>query len=130
MKLKLLALVLFAASALSAQVSIGIRIGPPPLPRIVRVRPPSPGRYTYGSTAIGIRLEITTGGTMAIGLDLPIRGRAGYRLITMDSAFTMAIGRGTADGVTTITIGIEGATATIATEIETAIAASTRTSAA
>jgi WXXGXW repeat (2 copies) len=35
-------LVLAAASAL-AQVSIGIQIGAPPLPRVVRVLPPRPG---------------------------------------------------------------------------------------
>ena len=40
---KLLALILLVgASLLTAQVSIGIRIGPPP-PRVIRVVPPSPG---------------------------------------------------------------------------------------
>ncbi len=38
---------LFALAAgalvLSAQISIGIRIGPPPPPRVVRVLPPNPG---------------------------------------------------------------------------------------
>lgn len=44
MKMKMLAVVLFAAaSVLSGQVSIGVRIGPPPAPRLVRVRPVSPG---------------------------------------------------------------------------------------
>jgi hypothetical protein len=44
MKTKLVALLVFAAvSVLSAQVSIGIRIGPPPPPRAVYVRPPSLG---------------------------------------------------------------------------------------
>src|SRR6266536_936947 len=40
----LLALMLWAGGfVLGAQVSIGVRIGPPPPPRIVRVRPPTPG---------------------------------------------------------------------------------------
>jgi hypothetical protein len=40
----LLAVVLLAtASSSQAQVSVGIRIGPPPHPRVVRVLPPSPG---------------------------------------------------------------------------------------
>ena len=40
----LLALALLAVgSAASAQVSIGIRIGPPPAPRVLRVQPPRPG---------------------------------------------------------------------------------------
>ena len=48
MKKKLLALALLAGGAMFAQVSFGIRIGPPPQPRIVRVRPNSPGPgYSY-----------------------------------------------------------------------------------
>jgi hypothetical protein len=44
MKRKLLtAVLLIAGSVLSAQVSIGIRIGPPPPPRIVRALPSRPG---------------------------------------------------------------------------------------
>ena len=40
----LLALMLLAvASGVDAQVSIGIRIGPPPAPRVVRVQPRRPG---------------------------------------------------------------------------------------
>ena len=40
----LLALMLLAmGSGVDAQVSIGIRIGPPPAPRVVRVQPPRPG---------------------------------------------------------------------------------------
>lgn len=42
-KIKFLALLLFAAGAVFAQISIGIRIGAPPPPRVVRVLPPSPG---------------------------------------------------------------------------------------
>jgi hypothetical protein len=34
---------LTAGSVLEAQVGIGIRIGPPPAPRVLRVQPPSPG---------------------------------------------------------------------------------------
>jgi hypothetical protein len=34
---------LWAGSAVAAQISIGIRIGPPPPPRVVRVLPPRPG---------------------------------------------------------------------------------------
>ena len=36
-------LVVAGALLCSAQVSIGVRIGPPPPPRVVRVHPPSPG---------------------------------------------------------------------------------------
>ena len=43
MKKKLLALALLGAGSMFAQVSLGIRIGPPPQPRIVRVRPNQPG---------------------------------------------------------------------------------------
>lgn len=43
MKAKLLTLVLLAAASVFGQVSIGIRIGPPPPPRVVRVRPAAPG---------------------------------------------------------------------------------------
>jgi hypothetical protein len=43
MKTKLLALVLLAGGAAFGQVSIGIRIGPPPPPRVVYDRAPSPG---------------------------------------------------------------------------------------
>jgi hypothetical protein len=39
----LLAAFLASASMASAQVSIGIRIGPPPAPRVVRVAPRRPG---------------------------------------------------------------------------------------
>ena len=40
---KLLALALLAGSSLFGQISLGIRIGPPPQPRVYRVRPISPG---------------------------------------------------------------------------------------
>jgi hypothetical protein len=43
MKNKLLLLILMAGGSLYAQVSLGIRIGPPPPPRIVRVQPAAPG---------------------------------------------------------------------------------------
>lgn len=43
MKTKLLSLLLLAGGALFGQVSIGIRIGPPPTPRVVRVLPARPG---------------------------------------------------------------------------------------
>jgi hypothetical protein len=39
----LLLTVLLAGAPIRAQVSIGIRIGPPPRPRVVRVLPPAPG---------------------------------------------------------------------------------------
>jgi hypothetical protein len=42
-KKNLLSLLLLAASAAFGQVSIGIRIGAPPPPRVVRVRPVAPG---------------------------------------------------------------------------------------
>lgn len=40
---KLIAVALLAASTMFGQVSIGIRIGAPPAPRVVRVRPVAPG---------------------------------------------------------------------------------------
>ncbi|HWE51742.1 MAG TPA: YXWGXW repeat-containing protein [Bryobacteraceae bacterium] len=40
---KLFAIVLLAGGSLFGQISLGIRIGPPPRPRIERVRPRSPG---------------------------------------------------------------------------------------
>jgi len=43
MKTKLLAGVLLAAGSVFAQISIGIQIGPPPPPRVLRVRPIAPG---------------------------------------------------------------------------------------
>ena len=43
MKTKLLAIALLAAGWMFAQVSIGIRIGPPPPPRVLAVRPVAPG---------------------------------------------------------------------------------------
>ena len=43
MKKKLLATVLFAGGMLFGQISIGIRIGAPPPPQVVRVVPPTPG---------------------------------------------------------------------------------------
>jgi hypothetical protein len=43
MKSKLLALVLLAGGSLFGQISLGIRIGPPPAPRVVRVQPVAPG---------------------------------------------------------------------------------------
>jgi WXXGXW repeat (2 copies) len=39
----LVAMLLTAGSAFAAQVSVGIRIGPPPRPRVVRVLPQRPG---------------------------------------------------------------------------------------
>ncbi len=48
MKSKLLAMALVAGGTLFGQVSLGIRIGPPPAPRVVRVQPPAPGPgYTW-----------------------------------------------------------------------------------
>src|SRR5271157_1718368 len=43
MKRRLLALTLLAVGSMLGQVSVGIRIGPPPPPRVVRVLPPRPG---------------------------------------------------------------------------------------
>jgi hypothetical protein len=43
MKHKLLLLTLLASGVVFAQISVGIRIGPPPPPRVVRVQPPTPG---------------------------------------------------------------------------------------
>lgn len=40
---RLLSIVLLAAASLGAQVSVGIRMGPPPAPRAYRVQPQQPG---------------------------------------------------------------------------------------
>ena len=40
---KLIAVILLAAGSMVGQVSFGIRLGQPPAPRVVRVRPRSPG---------------------------------------------------------------------------------------
>lgn len=42
-KIFLVLMLLAGGSICSAQVSVGIRIGPPPPPRVVRVLPPRPG---------------------------------------------------------------------------------------
>ena len=42
-KNKLIVLMLFAAGAVFAQFSVGVRIGAPPPPRVIRVQPRSPG---------------------------------------------------------------------------------------
>jgi hypothetical protein len=48
MKKRLLALALLAGGCLFAGVSLGITIGAPPAPRVVVVRPPSPGEgYSF-----------------------------------------------------------------------------------
>ena len=47
-KTKAILLMLLAAGTMFAQISIGVRIGPPPPERIVRVQPHSPGPgYTW-----------------------------------------------------------------------------------
>ena len=46
MKKTLFVLMLLASGCLFGQVSVGIRIGPPPRPRVIRV-PPSPGPGFY-----------------------------------------------------------------------------------
>jgi hypothetical protein len=43
LKKRLLELVLFAGGSLFGQVSIGVRIGPPPPPQVVQVLPATPG---------------------------------------------------------------------------------------
>jgi hypothetical protein len=43
MKIKLMVLTLLAAGALFGQISLGVRIGPPPPARVIRVQPRSPG---------------------------------------------------------------------------------------
>ncbi|MCU1324965.1 MAG: hypothetical protein JWN34_335 [Bryobacterales bacterium] len=43
MKNKLLALALITVGSVLAQVSVGIQIGPPPRPRVMRVHPVGPG---------------------------------------------------------------------------------------
>ena len=48
MKSKLLAVALLAGGTLFGQVSVGVRIGPPPPPRVVAVQPPAPAPgYTW-----------------------------------------------------------------------------------
>jgi hypothetical protein len=48
MKNRIVAIALLAGASLFGQVSLGIRIGPPPPPRVVAVQPPAPGPgYTW-----------------------------------------------------------------------------------
>ena len=47
MKKLLATLLMSAALSFGAQLSIGVRIGPPPAPRVIRVRPPAPGPDFY-----------------------------------------------------------------------------------
>jgi YXWGXW repeat-containing protein len=42
-KKKLLSILFLATFSVFGQISVGIRIGPPPPPRVVRVRPAAPG---------------------------------------------------------------------------------------
>ena len=47
MRIKLLVLMMLAAGTIFAQFSIGVRIGAPPPPRVVRTQPRSPGPGYY-----------------------------------------------------------------------------------
>ncbi len=72
-----------------------------------------------GSTAIGTLRAIVTNGTMATGLELRTREHVGSCLAMMEIVFTKATGKVTGGDLSTITVGIEIGTGTIA--IETAI---------
>ena len=70
-----LSVLLFApASASSAQVSIGIRIGEPPPPRVYR-SPYAPAPSLCGSKATGIHRADNTRGTTATGRGRRTRAR-------------------------------------------------------
>ena len=84
-KNKLSVLMLLAGGTLFAQVSIGIRIGAPPPPRVIRVSREVRAPDIFGWQATGIRPAIITNGTMDIGRSRLTKEHAGWRRVTMDS---------------------------------------------
>ena len=62
------AFLLTTQSIAGAQVSFGIRIGPPPPAFVIHAVPGQPVPAYAGINGTGIRSEITTGGTTATGL--------------------------------------------------------------
>ena len=74
---KLCTLLILSAAFAFGQISMGIRIGPPPSPRVVRVLPPSPGPDSRRYRATGMQLETITSGTSDIGLARLIRRHGG-----------------------------------------------------
>jgi hypothetical protein len=110
-------LILFSVPAASGQVSVGIRIGPPPPPRVVRVVPTRPGAE-FIWTAIGIPLGATIAGTKGIGRARRMEGHVGLVRGMREAASTLAIGMVTVATLHMTTTGI-------VSEIEIAIAIAT-----
>ena len=101
---------------LFAQVSLGIRIGPPPQPRVLHSQPRQPGRTMFGSRDIGIQTltEENTYGTTAIGHELHFQVPCGSHHTMMANDFSMAIGKmAIVEWITTII----GTTTEIATTV-------------
>ena len=93
---------------LFAQVSVGIRIGPPPAPRVVHSRPDSLARNSFGLKVTGIQMQMDelTNGTMAIGHGLRSKAPGGFHRTMMASVSSRATGKTAIAAWSTIITGI------------------------
>ena len=105
MKTTLLVLTSLAASVVAADISIGIRIGPPPPPRVVYAMPVQLPN-SFGSRAIGIRSGTITNGMPATGPVLRMLARIGCGRITTASASFKDTGTAIVAVASMTTIGI------------------------
>jgi len=87
---------------LNAQISVGIRIGAPPPPRVNRYSPAALGPSTSGWRATGIQQVTTTSGTTDTGSALLTLVRIGYGRITTETASMKGIEKAIAGGVVMI----------------------------
>ena len=123
---KLLAALLLTAGIGFAQFSVGIHIGEPPRPRMIRVRPNAPGPAIPGSTDIGIHRGTAIPGIKVTGLARPTRVRNGWPRAMKAECTIKAIGTAVAEKWDTTTNGIATASAaTIATTTMTTIMTAT-----
>lgn len=106
-----------------ARVSLGIRIGPPPAPRVIRDRPQGQARTSFGWTDIGTRQAGAIAGMGVTGLVRRTREPSGLALATMAASFTRATGKATGADSSTITIGTAIVTMTTAGMIDTTMTA-------
>ena len=123
----LAAMLLASVSALDAQVSVGIRIGPPPHPRVVRVQPAQPGPgfvwvdgYWYPD---GRRYRWHDGYWTRHRMRAP----AGLHRITMGNNSLWVTGRAITDDWNTIIVGTMIATAITEIMTETKTTATIKT---
>jgi len=115
----LVAMLLFGGSAANAQISIGIRIGPPPAPRVVHVLLQDQVPSSCGWRAIGILWDHTISGMRVIGLAHLTRVLVGCPHITMGNNSLQAIGREIEAGLNTIIAGTTTMTETFVITIMT-----------